>query len=559
MADNAPAPEPAAPATSPTKKRSPNRHAVEEAINDDSSMISLAPAKMEELIDGRKRKKTVCIVPAVEDWHKSKIRLNKVVRQTLQEDIWKKVNEALSKKSEDTTTRSPNAGASLTDVEFDFEMQLFEKERQQSDENWHDPVTPQPLDLPGSSTASLSSASSQVQSERYSFMQDTIWEFNLVGKWDRCLPEEIVNLELGWSSWQTQAKKNDLTEQELTTKVGSDLSEQELTELGSDLVKIDFQNMQGTCPATGISWPVRRRIVCTTIANDETPLKRRRIEDQKSELRLRELELHVQGLEKVLATMRRRVDLAENEKFAAEIEIDAALNRTEREVERVERMGKSFDMAIAKTLDTMQTKVDLSELEKIEAEIERDAAVQERELHAQNLEQEVASMRIAKDLAEEEKVEAEKRRDVAVERMEAEMGWRIEAEIERDVAVKEGELRTQSLEKALASMRKATDLAEEEKVDAERARDVAVKEMEAEMRWRAKAEIERDTVLKTRLSAKKGDEDETCKICYDAAVNAVFVPCGHILACMKCAETLSRKPCPVCRRKVTKVLKTFKS
>ena len=55
MADNA-APAPAAPAAdavapAPLKKskRSPNRLVVEEALNDDNSVISLSQAKMEEL------------------------------------------------------------------------------------------------------------------------------------------------------------------------------------------------------------------------------------------------------------------------------------------------------------------------------------------------------------------------------------------------------------------------------------------------------------------------------------------------------------------------------
>jgi transitional endoplasmic reticulum ATPase len=85
--------EPAAvPAEKPTKKRSPNRLVVEEAINDDNSVISLAPKKMEELnlfrgdnvlIKGKKRKDTVCIVLADEGLDESKVRLNKVVRKNL--------------------------------------------------------------------------------------------------------------------------------------------------------------------------------------------------------------------------------------------------------------------------------------------------------------------------------------------------------------------------------------------------------------------------------------------------------------------------------------------
>merc|ERR1719456_1999837 len=76
----------------PKKKRSPNRLVVEEALNDDNSVISLSQAKMEELnlfrgdnvlLKGKKRKDTVCIVLADENLEDQKIRLNKVVRKNL--------------------------------------------------------------------------------------------------------------------------------------------------------------------------------------------------------------------------------------------------------------------------------------------------------------------------------------------------------------------------------------------------------------------------------------------------------------------------------------------
>jgi len=84
-----------APAAAPkvlTKKRSPNRLVVEEALNDDNSVVSLSQAKMEELnlfrgdnvlIKGKKRKDTVCIVLADEALDDGKIRMNKIVRKNL--------------------------------------------------------------------------------------------------------------------------------------------------------------------------------------------------------------------------------------------------------------------------------------------------------------------------------------------------------------------------------------------------------------------------------------------------------------------------------------------
>lgn len=74
------------------RKKSPNRLVVDEAINDDNSVVSMHPVKMEELqlfrgeavlIKGKKRKDTICIVLADEQCEEPKIRMNKVVRTNL--------------------------------------------------------------------------------------------------------------------------------------------------------------------------------------------------------------------------------------------------------------------------------------------------------------------------------------------------------------------------------------------------------------------------------------------------------------------------------------------
>ncbi|KAK4479349.1 hypothetical protein RD792_014861 [Penstemon davidsonii] len=74
------------------RKKSPNRLVVDEAINDDNSVVSMNPAKMEELqlfrgdtilIRGKKRKDTICIVLADDQCEEPKIRMNKVVRANL--------------------------------------------------------------------------------------------------------------------------------------------------------------------------------------------------------------------------------------------------------------------------------------------------------------------------------------------------------------------------------------------------------------------------------------------------------------------------------------------
>ncbi|CDF35452.1 transitional endoplasmic reticulum ATPase (valosin-containing protein), Cell division control protein 48 [Chondrus crispus] len=74
------------------KKKAPNRLLVDDATNDDNSVVALSPAKMEELglfrgdtvlLKGKKRKDTVCIVLADDDCDDVKIRCNRVVRNNL--------------------------------------------------------------------------------------------------------------------------------------------------------------------------------------------------------------------------------------------------------------------------------------------------------------------------------------------------------------------------------------------------------------------------------------------------------------------------------------------
>ncbi|XP_063962317.1 transitional endoplasmic reticulum ATPase-like [Lytechinus pictus] len=74
------------------QKAKPNRLMVEEAINDDNSVVSLSQAKMDELqlfrgdtvlLKGKKRRDTVCIVLSDETVANDKIRLNRVVRSNL--------------------------------------------------------------------------------------------------------------------------------------------------------------------------------------------------------------------------------------------------------------------------------------------------------------------------------------------------------------------------------------------------------------------------------------------------------------------------------------------
>lgn len=48
-----------------------------------------------------------------------------------------------------------------------------------------------------------------------------------------------------------------------------------------------------------------------------------------------------------------------------------------------------------------------------------------------------------------------------------------------------------------------------------------------------------------------------CAICMDAEADAVFLDCGHLVACTECGRRLAE--CPICRRNIIRVVKVFKS
>lgn len=82
---------PAVPAV-PEKRRSANRLIVEEAVNEDNSVVTLSPKRMEELqlfrgdnviLKGKKRKQTVSVVLTSAEVDDGKILVNKVIRKNL--------------------------------------------------------------------------------------------------------------------------------------------------------------------------------------------------------------------------------------------------------------------------------------------------------------------------------------------------------------------------------------------------------------------------------------------------------------------------------------------
>ncbi|CAG0899893.1 unnamed protein product [Darwinula stevensoni] len=55
-----------------------------------------------------------------------------------------------------------------------------------------------------------------------------------------------------------------------------------------------------------------------------------------------------------------------------------------------------------------------------------------------------------------------------------------------------------------------------------------------------------------------GAEDENlCKLCLEAELNCAFVDCGHMVACLPCAQMV--RNCPICRKVITSRIRIFKA
>lgn len=61
--------------------------------------------------------------------------------------------------------------------------------------------------------------------------------------------------------------------------------------------------------------------------------------------------------------------------------------------------------------------------------------------------------------------------------------------------------------------------------------------------------------------SEKSDEEEEkkdsklCKICYNNEYNTIFLPCGHVIACAKCASSVTK--CPACRQPFDNVMRVY--
>ncbi len=66
------------------------------------------------------------------------------------------------------------------------------------------------------------------------------------------------------------------------------------------------------------------------------------------------------------------------------------------------------------------------------------------------------------------------------------------------------------------------------------------------------------TEKKTLLEENRALKDQRmCKVCMDAEVNIVFLPCGHLVCCSNCAPAL--RNCAVCRELIRGTVRTYLS
>lgn len=71
------------------------------------------------------------------------------------------------------------------------------------------------------------------------------------------------------------------------------------------------------------------------------------------------------------------------------------------------------------------------------------------------------------------------------------------------------------------------------------------------------ADLKSAEAILAAKSAKPSEVPETklCKICYECEFNTAFIPCGHVVACAKCASAVTT--CPMCREPFDSVTRIY--
>lgn len=68
---------------------------------------------------------------------------------------------------------------------------------------------------------------------------------------------------------------------------------------------------------------------------------------------------------------------------------------------------------------------------------------------------------------------------------------------------------------------------------------------------------EPDEVLHIQRENEELKASNTCKICFEAEVKCVFLPCSHLVCCMECADRVNI--CPLCRQRIFGSVKAYRA
>ena len=67
---------------------------------------------------------------------------------------------------------------------------------------------------------------------------------------------------------------------------------------------------------------------------------------------------------------------------------------------------------------------------------------------------------------------------------------------------------------------------------------------------------------KLEEAEERSNEARTCTICLDKERSHIFLPCGHLVCCAKCAKKAKNEPpnqCPMCRKPIKNMVKAYMS
>ena len=62
------------------------------------------------------------------------------------------------------------------------------------------------------------------------------------------------------------------------------------------------------------------------------------------------------------------------------------------------------------------------------------------------------------------------------------------------------------------------------------------------------------SVIHTKLRILR--DEQNCKVCLNNLSDCLFLPCRHICSCIECAQAL--RSCPICRKKLEKIIKIYR-